>query len=321
MFSALHGLAQSSDYTVQTAIGAILDWGAQAKDFSEYRWQSTRDQLLDSLVGSTIRIDALPIAANRIQVTADRRAVWSTRASLADGSSPDGVVNISIPAERRNGIVGTTRFGAGRVSFLELSIADVSDRLAMEVTGRAQINVVGRIRELVVDAANERVALTVDVITWSRPSEQVEPAHVGTQRGSIRSQMASGQFDEATRAIRELQRLVPGDAELRQWLDDMTIVGRWSVTHDHGVEGIVGSLFGEKSGCSGSIVLRKAFLEFRGSAHDAVWSLQEIGGPTANFPIKGFTVSSRGGQKFRFLTETSTTNEIVDAVGRARSMR
>lgn len=133
--------------------------------------------------------------------------------------------------------------------------------------------------------------------------------------------LASGRFEEAAQAIGALLRLVPDDQELRQWSDDITIVSRWSVMHDHGVEGFVGSLLGEKLGCQGTLILRKAYLEFRGQDHQALWNVQQLKEIKSRFPLKGISISDYSGQKFRFLIDENTSAAIVEAVERVRSMR
>ncbi len=311
---------QSSDYTIQSVVASILDWGHEAQGYSPYRWQTTRDQLTDSIVGAHIRIDSLPVAASRIQVGRDGRAVWRTRVSLQNGSSPDGVVDIAIPEERCNHVVGTSEFTVGSVSTLDLSIRDTSDRLAMDIVGNEQINVIGQVQELTVDSGNGVVHLAVDISSWDKQGTRTEPAHISQMRNSVQSGLDRGNYQEADQQVQELLRLVPNDPEALQLRKSMTIIGSWGVEHDHGVDGFLGGLLGGKSSCTGTLIVRYGYIEFRSDEHPGNWSINSISSVGLNTPIKGFHIKVAD-KNWLFLTESGTTDSILEAIDKAQSSR
>lgn len=161
-------LAQAADYTLESAVGKLYKWGVAAVGYSEYRWKKESKELVDSLVGSTIQMSRVPVDAGEIKVGENGRAV-------VPGVRMAGSLRLRArfglePAQARATVAYYTDVVDDGVN---LTIADTSDRLALELSGKTDIDVIGRIREASIATppgwSSLAIQLTVDITSW-KPS-------------------------------------------------------------------------------------------------------------------------------------------------------
>jgi hypothetical protein len=149
----------------------LAGWGTAAADYSEYRWKQEVGGLRDAIRGSTISMTRLPIAGQGISVV-NGKAVYEFEENIAKDFDFDRVRTTDkygITDRREN-----KRDGPGRLTSIVILLRDSSDRLAMEIGSRTEIDVVGRIASAELKMARggwsdfERaVYLEVEISTWS----------------------------------------------------------------------------------------------------------------------------------------------------------
>lgn len=121
--------------SLRSLVERIMDWGEAATGFSKYRWESSRQQLIDSVKGRRISFGARVIAP-QVKVNPDRRAYYD-----------DFVVFGFKPLENAMGLAGlfpgkyialrcTSSFEVLSYYQLNYRLWDSSDRLALDLEGR-----------------------------------------------------------------------------------------------------------------------------------------------------------------------------------------
>jgi hypothetical protein len=313
--------AQDAEYDLRVVIERVLKWGSEAQGYNQYRWQKTRDELKDSIAQSTIKLLGVPVEASRIQVEGGR-AFYIVSLDLWGGVTPDWPLSFSTggaigESMKSTPIRGTESYEQGSIRTVRLKLIDSADRLAMELNGRVQIDIFGRISSLRVDAARGALACEIEMTTWTARS-QLEVHAAAKQLGTaVSAALAAGNWADAERNLNLLQKASPNDPQIQTYREAMRVAGRWSVSHDHGLQ--LFKLPGQTQTCRGVIEVRGSRISFNGSEHKMDTSIRnaDIGG---NGIVKGFHVRISQQEYYNFDGGPSTNSAILDAVASAAQM-
>jgi hypothetical protein len=313
--------AQDAEYDLRVVIERVLKWGGEALGYNQYRWQKTRDELKDSIAQSTIKLTGVPIDATRIQVDGGR-ANYTVNLDLWGGVTPDWPLSFSTggavgQAMKSTPIRGTETYEQGQIRILRLKVIDSADRMAMELNGRAQIDVFGRISALQVDAARGLLYCEVDITTWTARDRVEIHAAARQLKVVVSAALAAGDWAEAEKNLALLEKANPDDPDIPRYREALKPIGHWRVSHDHGLQ--LFKLPGQTQSCQGVIEVRGGRISFEGSEHKMSVNVRhaDIGG---NELVKGFHVRISQQENYNFDGGPSTNTAILEAVARAAQM-
>ncbi len=161
---------QTTEYSLRSLTEELYTWGVEATGYNKPRWKQERDLLQRSVIGSAITIDGFVVHASGIGVVREERrpiAVYQigTEAPHRESGGLSEIWNAPCVDLRL-----TSEYEIDRVCGLLITIKDSTLRLAVEISGRAGINLSGR----VVDAGIRRASkmsyatlqLVIDIGSW-----------------------------------------------------------------------------------------------------------------------------------------------------------
>lgn len=182
-----------SEYTLDTVVEKLRRWSIEAKGYSEYRWKKSWEALSASMIGSTVALEGIEVVASEVKVV-DGKARYACPVQQTDEVAQsyvpaDGIErvlarrckvtvcgwvatsiastsNVDYPCTGNEIPLGRSSSsfdGLGPLRGVQIVLNDSSDRMAMELTGKTRISVVGRITAV---AATPEPSLVVEVTAW-----------------------------------------------------------------------------------------------------------------------------------------------------------
>ncbi len=161
---------QTTEYSLRSLTEKLYTWGEEATGYSKPRWKQDRAMLQSSLIGSAITIDGFVVHASGIEVVyQDRRPIAVYQIEIEAPHREDrGLSEIwSAPCVD---LRLTSKYENDRVCSLLITIKESSLRLASEISGRAGINLSGRIVEAGIRRAAKKsdatIQIVIDISSW-----------------------------------------------------------------------------------------------------------------------------------------------------------
>lgn len=180
--------AGTPEYTTQSLYLKMAQWSKDAVGYDQHRWQKSRMELLDTVLGSTIKLNRLKLDATELKVGADGTTYSQVYALSELGMKQlTGKCRSSQQYDRMAEGPGTEWPGASprMMRFddhLRISLHDDSDRLSLDLSGISRVNIVGRVTDAAVCSPEKMsvkflhdhltlhtgAQLAVEIIKWSK---------------------------------------------------------------------------------------------------------------------------------------------------------
>jgi hypothetical protein len=145
-----------AEHTLQSVFEILFDWGKEAMGFSKYRWEGSRLQLKNNLVGSTIAIKDLEVYAPAIWMNSGR-AYYEKFMGLPDQFSSKAFEIQKLRSTRNY-------YEKCQIKDVSILIMDRDEKLASDLVGLNSIDLIGSIREA--EIFGSYIRLEIDLIDW-----------------------------------------------------------------------------------------------------------------------------------------------------------
>ena len=178
---------QQADYTLESVFEKIYTWGVEAVGFSRYRNEKSFNQLKDSLIGSTIIINSLPVDAEKIIHVTRKKKTYTYSISeyffrnsdLTQKYIIDEYSSYHTLAELQFSkyykpitMIDTNNFRKESIGGLTININSTNDdRLALELYGKCKIKLTGKIKTVKIQgllSENGFIFLWIEIMEWSK---------------------------------------------------------------------------------------------------------------------------------------------------------
>ena len=159
--------AQQADYTLESALKKLYDWGRTSVGYSTYKAEKNVKTLLESLIGSSILIEYIKIDPREISVSGNGEFIYTVNYRF-NKLIDELKFSENFEVTRLRETDTPEYFMEGKEVYIALYTS--TNQLAIELTEITPIKVFGRIEEcgIYLPFIGKYVYVAVDVITWSK---------------------------------------------------------------------------------------------------------------------------------------------------------
>jgi len=151
--------SQEVEYTLESAFSRLYNWAFYANKYSKDRRETTWNALLESMQGTVILVEYLPVDANNVHTNEDRTEFEFVYKTYIDKLQEKLHFEDCYKCEERFG----GYYIASAPHSLEIILRDTDDKLAKELIGVTPVGVIGWIRKV---EAGKAIRIEIDIITW-----------------------------------------------------------------------------------------------------------------------------------------------------------